>query len=585
MQEPLVHASLPAGSATDVDQPGLSTIRDAALYRARHFPARATLRQDVVAALNSALSSVPDGMVCGLLAGVNPIHGLYACMAGPIAGGLLSSTQLMMITTTAAGALGAGQALYDVPFDQRAGALLLLVVMIGLFQLLFGVLKMGRMTRFVSFSVMTGFVSGIAVRAILTQLDTLTGLQSTGANVLARTLDLFANLTRADLATVGMAALTAVLVIVLTRTRLGRSGTILAIAIPSLVVWLVGLHTVRTILDIGEIPRGIPMFAMPRASYFSLDLVSSAFAIAIVILVQGAGVSQSAPNPDGTEREPSRDFIAQGAGNIASGLLQGLPVGGSLSTTALSIASGAASRRAAILSGLMMAVIVVVFPALTEQVAMPALATLLIYASAKAIRRDSIRAVRVAGRPSIVACVVTFIGTLTLPIQAAVGIGIVLSAVIHVYVASADVHLVELIERDDGEVVEVPLDRKLRSARVTVLDAYGSLFYAGARTLERQLPPPEGSHAAVVILRMRGRTSLGATLIAVLAGYAEKLSAVGGRLYLSGLSPGALRELVDWQKLDLKGPVHAFEVTPVIGESTRAARADAEAWLLGVATP
>ena len=582
MQEPLVHARLLEGAVTEVDQPGLSAVREATVNCPRRFPGRATFRRDLLAGLNSALSSVPDGMVCGLLAGVNPIHGLYACMAGPIAGGLLTSTQLMMITTTAAAALGAGQALYDVPFEERAGALVLLVVMVGLFQVMFGALKMGRLTRFVSFSVMTGFVSGIAVRAILTQLDTLTGLQSTGANVVTRAFDLFTNITRADLATVCMAALTAGLVVVLTRTRLGRSGTIIAIAIPSLIVWLIGLHSVRTIQDIGEIPRGIPMLAIPRLSYFSTELVSSAFAIAIVILVQGAGVSQSAPNPDDSEREPSRDFIAQGVGNLASGLLQGLPIGGSLSTTALSIASGAASRWAAIMSGVLMAAIVVIFPALTERVVMPALATLLIYASAKAIRYDSIRAVRVAGLPSITAAVVTFLATLMLPIQVAVGIGIMLSAVIYVYVSSANVHLVELIEREDGDVMEVPLDRKLRSNRVTVLDAYGSLFYAGARTLERQLPPPEGSDAAVVILRLRGRISLGATLVAVLASYADKLSARGGRLYLSGLSPGALRELADWQKLELQGPVYAFGVTPIIGESTRAARADAEAWLLRV---
>ncbi|GFE79583.1 hypothetical protein GCM10011487_15830 [Steroidobacter agaridevorans] len=113
-----------------------------------------------------------------------------------------------------------------------------------------------------------------------------------------------------------------------------------------------------------------------------------------------------------------------------------------------------------------------------------------------------------------------------------------------------------------------------------MLDVYGGLFYAGARTLERQLPLPLGSHNAVVILRLRGRTSLGATLLAVLAGYAESLAAEGGRLYLSGLNPSALRELVGWRKLDLEGPVRAFEVTPIRGASTRAAREDAEAWLI-----
>jgi SulP family sulfate permease len=153
---------------------------------------------------------------------------------------------------------------------------------------------------------------------------------------------------------------------------------------------------------------------------------------------------------------------------------------------------------------------------------------------------------------------------------------------LYVYISSGDVSVVELIERESGEVAEVPLERELRSNRVTVLDVYGSLFYAGARTLERQLPLPLGSRNAVVVLRLRGRTALGATLLDVLAGYAERLAAAEGRLYLSGLHPNALRELAGLKKFDINGPVRAFEATSVLGESTRLARADAEAWSIAM---
>jgi SulP family sulfate permease len=486
----------------------------------------------------------------------------------------------MVITTTSAAALGAGEALAHLTFEQRSGALILLTVMIGLFQIFFGALGLGRLTRFVSFSVMTGFVCGIAVRTILTQLDTVSGFQSTGANGITKAIDLLSNFRHFDPATVGMAVLTVALIAILPLTRLGRSGTIIAIAIPSLIVWMFALPSVRIVGDVGEIPHGFPGVTIPRLSELSFDLISSALAISLVIVVQGAGVSQSIPNPDGSERKPSRDFIAQGAANVASGLFRGLPVGGSLSTTALSVASGANSRWAAVFAGLLMATLVLILPGLAALVAMPALAMLLIYASAKVIKFDNIRSVLAAGAPSIIACATTFIATLLLPIPAAVGIGVALSAMFHIYVSSGDVSVVELIEREDGKVAELPLDRALRSHHVTVLDVYGSLFYAGARTLERQLPQPLGSSKAVVILRLRGRTSLGATLVAVLTNYAEKLAATDGRLYLSGLSPSAMRELANSKKLDLKGPVRAFAVTPILGESTRTARADAEAWLL-----
>jgi SulP family sulfate permease len=277
----------------------------------------------------------------------------------------------------------------------------------------------------------------------------------------------------------------------------------------------------------------------------------------------------------------SRDFIAQGAANIASGLFRGLPVGGSLSTTALTVLSGARSRWAPIFAGLWMAALVIFFPGLVLYTAMPALATLLIVASAYTIKPAEARATCRTGWPSRLASVTTFVATLFLPIQVAVGLGVVLSALVYINESATDVSVVEQVERPDGRIEERPPPRQLPSDRVTVLDAYGHLFYAGARTLERLLPRPEGARQPVVILRLRGRPTVGATLIDVLAGYADELQKVEGRLYLTGISRQAYDQVVRTGKLRLSGPVRAYPATPVLGESTRAAMADAEAWLAG----
>jgi SulP family sulfate permease len=116
---------------------------------------------------------------------------------------------------------------------------------------------------------------------------------------------------------------------------------------------------------------------------------------------------------------------------------------------------------------------------------------------------------------------------------------------------------------------------------VTVLEVYGHLFFAGARTLERLLPAPDEAESPVVILRLRGRTQFRATLTDVLARYADQLHAAQGRLYLSGIGADVRDQVAHSGQLLLTGPVLVYEATPIVGQATRRAYADAQTWLVG----
>ena len=179
----------------------------------------------------------------------------------------------------------------------------------------------------------------------------------------------------------------------------------------------------------------------------------------------------------------------------------------------------------------------------------------------------------------------TFVAMLFLPIQAADGFGVGLSALLYISRSSTDVSVVELVERDDGQIEERHPPKKLPSEAVIVLDVYGHLFYAGARTLERLLPRPMDASRPVVVLRLRGLTSTGATLLDVLSDYASELASKGGRLYLTGLKPEVHEQINRTNRLDLSGPVTLVEATATRGESTRRAVAESQAWLVGDTEP
>lgn len=567
----------------EVQQPGLGQLRETvANHLGKQLPGRQTLRKDVLAGLSLAISNVPDGMANGVLVGVNPVYGLYAAMMGPLIGGIFSSTQLMVITTTAAASLATGQALGNLTANARDNGLFVMVLLTGVLQLVFGLLRLGRLTRFVSYSVMTGFLIGISVLLILNQLPVVTGYTAAGSNKIAQTLDLIAHLGEINLPSLALAILTLILAATLPKTRLGSFGTLAAIVIPSVLVAIFRLDSVQTVQDVGTIPGGFPMPSLPSFSGITFDVLSGALAVALIILVQGAGVSQSVPNPDGSRRSMSRDFIGQGAANIASGLFRGLPIGGSLSATALNVIYGGRTRWAVILAGLWMAVIVIVFPAAVAYITMPALGAVLILAGLRGVRVSEMISIFRIGWPSGMVSITTFLATLFLPIQAAVGLGVVLSALLYLARSSNDISVVELVKRDDERIEEHQPSKQLPSNTVTVLDVYGNLFYAGARTLERLLPTPQDTKNPVVILRLRGQTNLGATLTEVLSNYANKLQEANGRLYLTGISEGARKKLIQTSRLHLSGPVQIYEATPIRGQSTHEAYEDAQTWLVSL---
>ena len=586
---PIDDPDLPFGDAGDDDRPvagparalpaALRARRAAVRWLASIRPRRRDLRADVVAGASNAIASVPDGMAMALLVGVNPAYGLYASFAGKIGGGLFSSTSLMVVTTTTAASLAAGSVLAELPEGGRDGAIVALTLITGIMLVAVGLLRLGRYIRFVSRSVMVGFLTGISVNIVLGQLPGLLGVEPDPGVAVQKALYVATHLPEIGVpsALVGLGALAGM--VLLGRTRLRLVATLIAVTVTTAVVAFAGLETVGTVIAIGSIPAGFPGLTLPDwRDLVNVDLIAGAAAIAAIILVQGAGVAETAPNPDGSRSSTNRDFIGQGAGSLLAGIVHGIPVGGSVSTTAINLAAGARSRWSTVFGGLWMLVILLALGRLVELVPLPTLSAVLIYAAMLTLKPGVVRMVWRSGTTGRIAMSVTFLSTLMLPIAAAVSIGVICSLVLQLNKEQLDFHLVRLVYRD-GQAVERPVPAALPDAEPVVLDIYGSLLYAGARTLGARLPDPQGTRRPVVILRLRGRGSLGSTFFGVVATYADALAAAGGRLYLSGVDPAMVRRFERSQQAQVQQRITVVPATEVVGQSTRTALEDARRWL------
>jgi len=203
----------------------------------------------------------------------------------------------------------------------------------------------------------------------------------------------------------------------------------------------------------------------------------------------------------------------------------------------------------------------------------------LIFAAASSLRAGRIDTIARTGPASRIAFVTTLLATLVLPVAAAVGIGVSLSLLLQLGQEAEDLTVMRAQLSDDDRFVEQPAPAKLASDEVTLLHVYGSLQFAGARTLQVRLPDPAGATRPVVILRLRGRSRLGTTSFIVLADYAEHVRAAGGHLFLSGVDPELAEQLIRTRRVDLEDAVTVLKASATVGESTRDAYAQAHAWL------
>jgi SulP family sulfate permease len=546
-------------------------------------PNKNYLPSDLLSGLTFALVNIPQAMAHALLAAVNPVSGLYTLMLAIPVGALFTGATFMNVSTTSALAVAAGDTLVAYPSSERASVLVTLVFLIGVFQVILGLFRLGWITRFISFTVMTGFMTGVAALIIIGQLGDFTGYYSDYSGKILQLADLILNRESVEWATLAIGLLTIGLAYGLGLTRLSKFSLVLALLLASGAAVLLNQTfgaEIKLVKDIAEVPRALPTLVLPDPALI-VQLIVPAIAVGIIGLVQGAGVSQTFPNPDGNFSDVSRDFLGQGAANLAAGLFQGIPAGGSSSGTALIVSAGAKSRWANIFAGLAVALGVLLFANLVELVAMPALAGLVIVAGVQMINPTAIRTVWQTNPLSRATMLVTFGSTLVMPLQYAVFFGVALSILLFVFQQSNTIRVVEWVVGSVGWPVEQPAPQQLESEKVTVLYVYGNLFYAAAATLEDGLPDVEGSRRAAVILLMRGYDDIGSTVIEVLRRYTLALQANAGKLILAGISPSLRDQLQRTEMLHLIGEENIFLATGTIGEAGNTALKAATDWLAG----
>lgn len=535
----------------------------------RDGPKGRGLASNAVAGFATGLFSIPEGMAYAQLAGVNPVYGLYSGMVATLVASLTTGTILMISTLTSAIALATASVfeVAGVSSSDMPGALFTITLLTGGVMLVLGFLRLGSLVNFVSVGVMTGFVAGASMLIIIGEMGDFSGYDPRGPNKLAELWDWLANVGQWDLTTTIVGLVTIVLVLAMKRIpATEKMASIFALVVMTVVVGVLGLDSVALVSSIAQIPSSLPAPMLPDFSLVP-ELALGSVSVALVALVQGAGISTAYPNPDGSRASQSRDFLGEGLGNVAGAFFQSMGTGGSLSRTGISVGAGAGSRLGGILAAIWLGVLVLLFGSLAEQVPLTVIAGLLFVIGAELITKripDAMLAFR-SSVGSWAAMLITFGTALFIPLQWTIFLGAGLSMIVYLAASANRGKAYRLVRKDNGHWVETELPERLPSGEVTVVEFLGANFFAEVPKLGAMMPSATDATGSVVVLRTRYVSRVNETGLKMITNYLDELELGGNRLILEGIQPDVLETLRRTGIAKRIGEQGIFEASEEIG--------------------
>jgi high affinity sulfate transporter 1 len=332
-----------------------------ATYRA------AWLRHDLIAGVTLAAYAIPVSLAYAALAGLPPQLGVYGYMLGGIGYSLLGSSRQLAVGPTSAislmiagtvGALAAGDA---VRYAQIASIAALAVAALCLIAWIF---RLSMLVRLVSDSILVGFKAGAGLTIIMTQLPSLFGVAGGGRNFVDRLVTLAGQLGSIHWIVLAI-GLVAILLLLLGERLLPGRPIGLAVVILSIVVATLFGLTALGIPVTGEIPKGLPSFAMPTFGLLEFDeLFPLAAGILLLAYVEGVSAARSFAARHGYPLDVRQEFLGLGAANLAVSLGQGYPVAGGLSQSAVNDQAGAKTPLALVICSITLAICLLFFTGL-----------------------------------------------------------------------------------------------------------------------------------------------------------------------------------------------------------------------------
>ncbi len=506
-----------------------------------------TLRTDLMAGLTVALVLIPQSMAYATLANLPAYVGLYASFIPVIIAAVFGSSRQLATGPVAIVSLMTAAAIGSMNLDTETAMVYaaFLALLVGLFQLALGLLRLGVLIDFLSHPVVIGFTNAAALIIGSSQVSKLFGLDiEKGEHHYQTVWNIILALPETHMVTLVMGCFSLFLLIYLKRSFPTLPNVLITVVICTALSWFLDFEGKGGAV-VSEIPAGLPSFGIPTidSSHFS-KLFLTAMMIALIGFVEAVSVAKAIASQTRQRLSANQELVGQGLGNISSSLFHGYPVSGSFSRSAVNFTAGARTAFSSVVTGALVGVTLLFLTPLLYHLPQATLAAVIIMAVVGLIHIDPIKhAWKVHRHDGIVAIVVFFVTLIVAPhLEQGVLVGVILSLGLFLY-RTMSPRLIEVARHDDTTLRDAERFNLKTSDTVSVFRYDGDLYFANAGYLEGKMLNliAQKPKLKLVVLDIEATDQLDSSGEEMLRNLYDRLQSIGIELYIAR----AKQQLID----------------------------------------
>lgn len=500
---------------------------------------------DLKAGFITSVVALPLAIAFAIASGVSPIMGLYTAIIAGILGSAFGGSKFSITGPTGA------MSVIILSTVNKFGleGLLLAGLLAGIFQILFGIIRLGKSVKYIPLPVITGFTAGIGAIIFIGQIGNALGLILPPEEHVWQTLyDIFLNLSKISLLALSISIFTIIILIFapkyLSKTKFTKNipPSILALIFSSMAVFIFALNVPL----VGEITKGLPTFKIIDFNWALLkNVLPAAFTIALLGAIEALLCAVVCDGMTGTRHKSDKELISQGINNVILPFFGGIPSTAAIARSAVNIREGAKTRFSGIIHGIFILLTVVFFAQLAFYIPKAFLAGILMVVSVKMFNFHEIKMIAKTGKQDLLVLIATFSFTLLTDLVFAVQIGMLL-AIFLLFVRLMQISSIKSMEEYDpkGEFNTILNSNSKLKDKVSIYTIHGPFFFGVINIFEEKLTEHMYLERPTILLRMKHVPFIDSSGLVQLIGFIKERRKKNSRVIFTEFWPGLKEKLM-----------------------------------------